>query len=175
MRRKRQGRGTPAVPAAFHDRGTAPTDGRAPQGRRAASAGAGTTKSPRTSAGPGAKSSGAAPAGSASAQSGRAHACSGSASPGHAATAGRARAKAACRRKEIAAGESGLGQIIRDGFVVFKTARLRVTSPAHQASAGESDAMTAIHYVDVSGYPAPHSPYSHAVVANGFVFPARYR
>ena len=30
--------------------------------------------------------------------------------------------------------------------------------------------MTAIHYVDVSGYPAPHSPYSHAVVANGFVF-----
>jgi enamine deaminase RidA (YjgF/YER057c/UK114 family) len=35
--------------------------------------------------------------------------------------------------------------------------------------------MTAIHYVDVSGYPAPHSPYSHAVVANGFVFPARYR
>ena len=30
--------------------------------------------------------------------------------------------------------------------------------------------MTAIHYVDVAGYPAPHSPYSHAVVANGFVF-----
>jgi len=30
--------------------------------------------------------------------------------------------------------------------------------------------MTAIHYVDVSGYPAAHSPYSHAVVANGFVF-----
>jgi 2-iminobutanoate/2-iminopropanoate deaminase len=30
--------------------------------------------------------------------------------------------------------------------------------------------MTAIHYVDVAGYPAPHSPYSHAVIANGFVF-----
>jgi 2-iminobutanoate/2-iminopropanoate deaminase len=30
--------------------------------------------------------------------------------------------------------------------------------------------MTAIHYVDVRGYPAAHSPYSHAVVANGFVF-----
>jgi 2-iminobutanoate/2-iminopropanoate deaminase len=30
--------------------------------------------------------------------------------------------------------------------------------------------MTAIHYVDVPGYPAAHSPYSHAVVANGFVF-----
>jgi 2-iminobutanoate/2-iminopropanoate deaminase len=27
-----------------------------------------------------------------------------------------------------------------------------------------------IHYVDVPGYPAAHSPYSHAVVANGFVF-----
>ena len=30
--------------------------------------------------------------------------------------------------------------------------------------------MTAIHYVDVPDYPAAHSPYSHAVVANGFVF-----
>jgi 2-iminobutanoate/2-iminopropanoate deaminase len=30
--------------------------------------------------------------------------------------------------------------------------------------------MTAIRHVDVAGYPAPHSPYSHAVVANGFVF-----
>jgi hypothetical protein len=30
--------------------------------------------------------------------------------------------------------------------------------------------MPAIHYVDVPDYPAPHSPYSHAVVANGFVF-----
>ena len=28
----------------------------------------------------------------------------------------------------------------------------------------------AIQYVDVPGYPAAHSPYSHAVVANGFVF-----
>ena len=27
-----------------------------------------------------------------------------------------------------------------------------------------------IHHVDVAGYPAAHSPYSHAVVANGFVF-----
>jgi len=31
-------------------------------------------------------------------------------------------------------------------------------------------AVTAIHYVDVPNYAAPHSPYSHAVVANGFVF-----
>ncbi len=31
--------------------------------------------------------------------------------------------------------------------------------------------MPAIHHVgDVPGYPASHSPYSHAVVANGFVF-----
>jgi enamine deaminase RidA (YjgF/YER057c/UK114 family) len=30
--------------------------------------------------------------------------------------------------------------------------------------------MTAIRHVDVPGYPAAHSPYSHAVVANGFVF-----
>ncbi len=30
--------------------------------------------------------------------------------------------------------------------------------------------MTVRHITDVPGYPAPHSPYSHAVVANGFVF-----
>jgi len=30
--------------------------------------------------------------------------------------------------------------------------------------------MSTILHVDVPGYPAPHSPYSHAVVANGFVF-----
>jgi 2-iminobutanoate/2-iminopropanoate deaminase len=30
--------------------------------------------------------------------------------------------------------------------------------------------MNAIHHVDVPGYPAPHSPYAHAVIANGFVF-----
>jgi 2-iminobutanoate/2-iminopropanoate deaminase len=30
--------------------------------------------------------------------------------------------------------------------------------------------MPEIHHIDVPGYPAPHSPYSHAVVANGFVF-----
>ena len=30
--------------------------------------------------------------------------------------------------------------------------------------------MTSIDYVDVTNYPAPHSPYSHAVVAGGFVF-----
>jgi len=30
--------------------------------------------------------------------------------------------------------------------------------------------MLAIRHVDVPDYPAPHSPYSHAVVANGFVF-----
>src|SRR5579872_4914047 len=34
----------------------------------------------------------------------------------------------------------------------------------------ESESARAIRYVDVPGYPAPHSPYSHAVVANGFVF-----
>ena len=30
--------------------------------------------------------------------------------------------------------------------------------------------MTEIHHIAVPDYPAPHSPYSHAVVANGFVF-----
>ena len=30
--------------------------------------------------------------------------------------------------------------------------------------------MTRVHHVDVPNYPAAHSPYSHAVVANGFVF-----
>jgi 2-iminobutanoate/2-iminopropanoate deaminase len=30
--------------------------------------------------------------------------------------------------------------------------------------------MPDIHHVEVPGYPAAHSPYSHAVVANGFVF-----
>lgn len=30
--------------------------------------------------------------------------------------------------------------------------------------------MSPIRAVEVPGYPAPHSPYSHAVVANGFVF-----
>ena len=31
--------------------------------------------------------------------------------------------------------------------------------------------MTGVRYIDaVPGYPVPHSPFSHAVVANGFVF-----
>lgn len=30
--------------------------------------------------------------------------------------------------------------------------------------------MSAIHHVEVPRYPEPHSPYSHAVIANGFVF-----
>src|SRR5258708_36795059 len=30
--------------------------------------------------------------------------------------------------------------------------------------------MTTRHITDIPGYPAPHSPYSHAVRANGFVF-----
>jgi 2-iminobutanoate/2-iminopropanoate deaminase len=30
--------------------------------------------------------------------------------------------------------------------------------------------MTTQHITDIGDYPAPHSPYSHAVVANGFVF-----
>ena len=30
--------------------------------------------------------------------------------------------------------------------------------------------MPTRHITDVAGYPAAHSPYSHAVVANGFVF-----
>jgi 2-iminobutanoate/2-iminopropanoate deaminase len=30
--------------------------------------------------------------------------------------------------------------------------------------------MPTRHINDIPGYPAPHSPYSHAVVANGFVF-----
>jgi 2-iminobutanoate/2-iminopropanoate deaminase len=40
---------------------------------------------------------------------------------------------------------------------------------AHQRR-GERLTMTEIHHVDVPGYPSPHSPYSHAVVANGFIF-----
>jgi 2-iminobutanoate/2-iminopropanoate deaminase len=32
------------------------------------------------------------------------------------------------------------------------------------------DRNSPIHHVEVPGYPAPHSPYSHAVVANGMVF-----
>jgi 2-iminobutanoate/2-iminopropanoate deaminase len=40
------------------------------------------------------------------------------------------------------------------------------------AGVGTPPAVTTpvIYHVDVPGYPAPHSPYSHAVVANGFVF-----
>ena len=34
----------------------------------------------------------------------------------------------------------------------------------------EPPAAPAIRHVDVPGYPPPHSPYSHAVVANGLVF-----
>ena len=30
--------------------------------------------------------------------------------------------------------------------------------------------MSDIHHVEIPGYPAAHSPYSHAVIANGFVF-----
>jgi len=30
--------------------------------------------------------------------------------------------------------------------------------------------MSVIHHLDVPGYPAPHSPHSHAVAANGLVF-----
>jgi hypothetical protein len=40
-------------------------------------------------------------------------------------------------------------------------------SEIQMASDGTSPA---IHHVDVPSYPAAHSPYSHAVVANGFVF-----
>jgi hypothetical protein len=40
-------------------------------------------------------------------------------------------------------------------------------APAFSAAA---DRDSAIHHVEVPGYPAPHSPYSHAVVANGLVF-----
>jgi 2-iminobutanoate/2-iminopropanoate deaminase len=38
------------------------------------------------------------------------------------------------------------------------------------AAMSQENHMRAIHHVDVPGYPAAHSPYSHAVVANGFVF-----
>lgn len=34
----------------------------------------------------------------------------------------------------------------------------------------ESETPDAIQYIDVPGYLAAHSPYSHAVIANGFVF-----
>jgi 2-iminobutanoate/2-iminopropanoate deaminase len=53
---------------------------------------------------------------------------------------------------------------------VVQNAPLRVTFPARSDQRREIDAMTVIHYVDVPDYPAAHSPYSHAVVANGFVF-----
>ena len=37
--------------------------------------------------------------------------------------------------------------------------------------AGNTPAVTPlVRHVDIPDYPAPHSPYSHAVVANGFVF-----
>jgi 2-iminobutanoate/2-iminopropanoate deaminase len=35
---------------------------------------------------------------------------------------------------------------------------------------GDDRAVPPIHHVDVPGYPEAHSPCSHAVVANGFVF-----
>jgi len=44
-----------------------------------------------------------------------------------------------------------------------------VAAVADSAGA-RSQTKPAIHHVDVAGYPAAHSPYSHAVVANGFVF-----
>ena len=34
----------------------------------------------------------------------------------------------------------------------------------------ESEIPRAIRHVEVPGYPVPHSPYSHALIANGFVF-----
>jgi 2-iminobutanoate/2-iminopropanoate deaminase len=34
----------------------------------------------------------------------------------------------------------------------------------------QSETPDTIQYIDVPGYPAAHSPYSHAVIANGFVF-----
>jgi 2-iminobutanoate/2-iminopropanoate deaminase len=34
----------------------------------------------------------------------------------------------------------------------------------------ETEIPRAIRHVEIQGYPAPHSPYSHAVIANGFVF-----
>ena len=34
----------------------------------------------------------------------------------------------------------------------------------------ESEIPHAIRHVEVPGYPVPHSPYSHALIANGFVF-----
>jgi 2-iminobutanoate/2-iminopropanoate deaminase len=38
------------------------------------------------------------------------------------------------------------------------------------AGAGNPPAESGIRHVAVPGYPAAHSPYTHAVVANGFVF-----
>jgi len=38
------------------------------------------------------------------------------------------------------------------------------------AGVGNPPAVSSIHHIDVPGYPAAHSPYTHAVVANGFVF-----
>jgi enamine deaminase RidA (YjgF/YER057c/UK114 family) len=59
---------------------------------------------------------------------------------------------------------SGTGQ----GAVSLSDAS-RGTSGTRQSGIKEYT-MPAIRYVDVPGYPAAHSPYSHAVVANGFVF-----
>jgi 2-iminobutanoate/2-iminopropanoate deaminase len=48
----------------------------------------------------------------------------------------------------------------------------KIRGPASQSSAKPKErAMKDIRYItSVPGYPAPHSPYSPAVVANGFVF-----
>src|SRR5262245_58867461 len=53
-----------------------------------------------------------------------------------------------------------------------RTARALGLAAAAVAGTTEARSNTtpAIHHVEVPGYPAAHSPYAHAVVANGFVF-----
>jgi 2-iminobutanoate/2-iminopropanoate deaminase len=56
----------------------------------------------------------------------------------------------------------------RDVMTAALSAAAGATVTPELSHAQASDA--AIRHVEVPGYPAPHSPYSHAVIANGFVF-----
>lgn len=61
--------------------------------------------------------------------------------------------------------------ILDDPLIDIRAARpRRPPPPLNQLSANIEEAMTAIRHVEVPNYPSPHSPYSHATVANGLVF-----
>jgi 2-iminobutanoate/2-iminopropanoate deaminase len=57
-----------------------------------------------------------------------------------------------------------LSALIYEVDFVFRSTRKKVPKMV------AVEPQPAIHHVDVPGYPVAHSPYSHAVVANGFVF-----